>query len=170
MGIQHFGRPLRDRLVGCHDLLLRWGARHSTCLAGLFHSIYGTATFPQAALNTEARPLVRDRIGEQAERLAFIFCFADRRRLMLENARSPMVWVDHRDGSTHSLSEAELGELTLIEAANLVEQFPFINHGPETVIDDMEQRLTAQAHRLSKETLSDLHTALAARRFGTRTL
>ena len=37
--IEHFGRPLKDHLVGTHDLLERWGCSEDVCLAGLFQII-----------------------------------------------------------------------------------------------------------------------------------
>ena len=41
--VAHSGRTLLDHLFGVHNLLAEWGAAPKLCLAGLFHSIYGTA-------------------------------------------------------------------------------------------------------------------------------
>ena len=39
---QHSGGALIDHLRGTHDFLHEWGNEQAVCLAGLFHSIYGT--------------------------------------------------------------------------------------------------------------------------------
>ena len=44
-GMEHFGRPFREHLIGTHDLLDQWQNSENVCLAGLFHSVYGTKTF-----------------------------------------------------------------------------------------------------------------------------
>jgi hypothetical protein len=162
--IRHFGRPLAEHLVGCHDLLVRWGAPDTLCRAGLFHSIYGTATFREAAVPAYGRARIAELIGAEAEVLVHFFCFGDRRRLMLDNVRPPYVWTDHRDGSTQALAEAEFQALVLLEVANFVEQLPYIGSVPDAVIDDMEHRLRHQDRWYSAQVRADLAAALAARR------
>ena len=48
---RHSGRTLFDHLKGVHDLLRDWDNEHHVCMAGLFHSIYGTNTFKHQSLN-----------------------------------------------------------------------------------------------------------------------
>lgn len=69
--IPHSGATLLDHLVGTYDLLLDWGAPDATCVAGLFHSVYGTPRFKQVL--TDDRELIKDAIGPEAESLVWKF-------------------------------------------------------------------------------------------------
>ncbi len=67
------------------SLLEAWGARPELASAGRFHSVYGTAFFraaPLEAQQSKDRELVRSVIGEEAERLAFLFSHIDRPQLV----------------------------------------------------------------------------------------
>ena len=138
--IEHLGRPLREHLVGTHRLLDRWGNPEHVCLAGLFHSIYGTKSFPAAAVATESRERVRRTIGEDAESLVFIFGMSDRKRLLLENRSAPYYWVDYRSGERTEVASEVLNELVEIEVANFTEQMLFLTEAPESVFQDMRHR------------------------------
>lgn len=74
----HSGRMLLDHLVGTCKLLQQWGCRSALCLAGLYHSVYGTEEFDRPTVNLEDRQKVREQIGQEAEELAWIFCVLDR--------------------------------------------------------------------------------------------
>ena len=88
-----------DHLRGTCDVLERWcvvlcrsplyvpdsdtwySSRHypeEVCLAGLFHSIYGTEGFQGLILGLEQRAEVAEIIGERAERCVFFNCIMDR--------------------------------------------------------------------------------------------
>lgn len=120
---EHSGRHLIDHLTGTWRLLDGWGNRRAVCRAGLFHSIYGTNSFPIRSAAVSDRPAIRAAIGDEAERLAFLFCTTDRpvsllRALVHRQAELP----DLVNGGTHAVSPAELAALIEIEVANLVEQ------------------------------------------------
>jgi hypothetical protein len=72
--IPHSGTHFLSHLVGVYRDLKEWGCPEYLCLAGLFHSIYGTQAFQGFALPLERRGEIRDLIGEQAERIAYINC------------------------------------------------------------------------------------------------
>src|SRR5262245_12534106 len=74
-------RTLRDHLCGTCELLERWNAPADACLAGLFHSIYGTEVFRAVAAALSQRPRIRAVIGERAEELAYLFSACDRQAL-----------------------------------------------------------------------------------------
>jgi len=62
------------------ETILRiWHAKDEVCKAGLFHSIYGTEGFQGFKLHLSNRPRLRNLIGSDAERLAWIFCMVDRK-------------------------------------------------------------------------------------------
>jgi hypothetical protein len=96
-GTRHSGREFFAHLKGVHDLLRDWGNSEHVCVAGLFHSIYGTQYFKHRCLPLNRRAELAALIGVEAECLVYEFCTCDRARL-----RDP--------------------QLLEIEAANLIEQ------------------------------------------------
>ena len=70
--VLHSGMTLLDHLIGVRDILKEEGAPEYVQDAGLFHSVYGTATFKTAVANN--RSVIQNLIGEQAEELVWIFC------------------------------------------------------------------------------------------------
>ena len=70
-----------DHLTGAEDQLREWGCTEAVCMAGLFHSVYGTEGFQGFTLPLSDRPKVREVIGERAERIAFYNCVMDRHSL-----------------------------------------------------------------------------------------
>jgi hypothetical protein len=76
--VKHSGRSLFDHLCGTHAMLVEQGHPPHICLAGLFHSVYGTNSFRQVLIPISERAVVRDIIGESAESLVFQFCTIDR--------------------------------------------------------------------------------------------
>ena len=147
--IEHFGRPFQEHLIGTHDLLDQWGNSKKVCLAGLFHSIYGTKTFLPAALTTESRDDVRLLIGDQAEALVFVFGMSDRKRLLLENRSPPYFWIDHRTGEQTEIDEQFLNNLVEMEVANFIEQLPFRKDKKDSVFHDMRHRFESTLSRMS---------------------
>jgi (p)ppGpp synthase/HD superfamily hydrolase len=95
--VRHSGRDFFEHLKGTHDLLCDWGNPEYLCLAGLFHSIYGTQFFKHKTLSLDQRSELAALIGDKAEHLAYLFCTKDRR----------------------TFTDPDLLE---IEAANLIEQ------------------------------------------------
>jgi PHD/YefM family antitoxin component YafN of YafNO toxin-antitoxin module len=121
--IAHSGRDLYEHLAGTHDLLQAWGNARPVCVAGLFHSIYGTWHFRHQAFPIDRRAVIRDLIGAEAERLVYIFCVAERPRMFLANAhRDAISLMDHSAKAVMAVSRAELDALLEIETANLIEQ------------------------------------------------
>lgn len=112
----HSGRSLLDHLWGTYRLLQQRGEEPAVCLAGLFHSVYGTSIYQSATI--QDRAAVRDLIGERAEQLAWLFCQLQR----------PQCWALAGDtlplaaGGTTTLTPAQRWDLLQIERANLDEQ------------------------------------------------
>ena len=69
--IFHGQRSLFDHLVGVYDLLKKYDQREELCLAGLFHSIYGTASF--VSQTERDRSVIKNIIGEEAEKIVWDF-------------------------------------------------------------------------------------------------
>lgn len=77
--LEHTGTATFDEhLKGVSAVLRNWGANEDLVYAGMFHSIYGTEGFQGFSLSYRRRRDVEKLIGKRAERLAFIFCVADR--------------------------------------------------------------------------------------------
>lgn len=52
--------------------------RQPSCLAGLYHAIYGTDDFPQGLVGLESRNRVRELIGDEVETLVYVYAACDR--------------------------------------------------------------------------------------------
>jgi hypothetical protein len=130
------------------------------CLAGLFHSIYGTKTFQTAVLKTDSRERLRALIGEYAEDLVYVFGMSDRRHLLLENKSAPYCWIDHRTGEAAGITDDTFRHLIEIEVANFVEQIPFLTGNPDQVIRDMRNRFESTALHMSVGAKNAVHRAI----------
>ena len=117
----HSGRCLREHLDGTAALLQRWGCREAVCCAGQFHSIYGTDAFAVGSLALGQRARLRAAIGEEAERLVYLFGAAGRPHALFAALRDGGL-RDRRDGVWHDVTADEARDLLAIECANLVEQ------------------------------------------------
>lgn len=120
--VPHSGRTLLAHLRGTHDMLAAWGNPGPVCLAGLFHSIYGTNAFRHRSLSLDARPRLRFAIGERAERLAYLFCTVDRPRALVEALNRGVTDLRAVAGGDEPVDGSELRALVEIECANLIEQ------------------------------------------------
>jgi hypothetical protein len=105
---RHSGRTLFDHLKGVHDLLRDWDNEHHVCLAGLFHSIYGTSTFKHQSMSDRGELIKL--IGVPAELLVHHFATAKDR---------PLFESVEDKGIRRNLLE--------IEAANILEQGGNVN-------------------------------------------
>lgn len=108
--------PFLSHLVGTARLLRRWGSDGHLCDAGLFHSVYGTEYFEPSDSADPAE--VRELIGPQAERVAWLWCTI-RRDTLDPDARTA---IDRRSGDVLSMTGVELGDVATLWAADTVEQ------------------------------------------------
>lgn len=77
--LEHTGSEAFDaHLRGVQAILRYWGAPRHLYNAGLFHSIYGTEGFQGFSLPLTDRDAIRKLIGDEAEKLCWIFCMVDR--------------------------------------------------------------------------------------------
>jgi hypothetical protein len=121
----HGGRSLREHLEGTCRLLEQWGNPDEVCLAGLFHSIYGTQYYRGQSLPPEQRERVRRRIGLRAEELAYLFGACDREHLVSNVHKSgDYTLLDRIRQQEVPISGRTLSALLEIELANVLEQLP----------------------------------------------
>lgn len=123
-GIGHSGATLMDHLIGVVALLVGWGAEDDVVRAGLFHSVYGTATFHPQMFTEHDRAKVQAVIGERAEYLAWLFSvvrFSEVYRFAGEEDYT----ARRRDATEPlTLTGQDVRDLNLIAFANMVEQLP----------------------------------------------
>jgi hypothetical protein len=117
---------LADHLRGTYDVLIGWGCERDVCLAGLYHSVYGTDVFQTVTLAPDARDRVAAAIGAEAERLAYIYCALSRESLYdnLGTGGPPYAVHSRLDGSELPLNRDEYAGLVTLDFANRVEQMP----------------------------------------------
>ena len=118
---EHSGRTLLDHLVGTYRILRCWGCDDDTCIAGLFHSVYGTSSFSSPCVSFTDRDDVALRTGVRAERLAFLFSIATRPQGLVRSA-STLFIASRADGAEIPITLCEAKDLITIECANLYEQ------------------------------------------------
>ena len=121
--VEHPSGTLLEHLQGTYDLLAGWGCAPHTCLAGLYHSIYGTELFETQTLGLDARDRVKAVAGERAETLAFLYCVIRRSSLYENLDRGGPYTVETRDGTAIELDGVEqFADLVTLDFANRLEQ------------------------------------------------
>jgi hypothetical protein len=120
----HSRRTLLDHLQGTHDLLVAWGNEPDICVAGLFHSVYGTYAFAKRSAELSMRDEIRGVIGTEAEHLVYLFCVTDRRCFYEHLDESRFCLRDIVHNGDLDLDRNTLAALIEIEVANILEQIP----------------------------------------------
>lgn len=119
--IRHSGRSLFDHLVGTFRLLDTWSCPRNVCIAGLFHSVYGTNVFVPGARIDAVRESLSQWIGADAERLVHLFSVSSRPRALLDAIDRREI-TDRFTGERIPVDDLSLRGLLVIECANLMEQ------------------------------------------------
>jgi hypothetical protein len=121
----HPSGTLLAHLEGTRACLERWGCRPALCAAGLYHSVYGTEAYPTPTVMVADRARVRERIGDEAEALAHLYCVMSRASLY-ENLdrRPPHHVVERSTGRRIALDGNQLPDLLVLDLANRLEQLP----------------------------------------------
>lgn len=120
----HTMRTLTAHLVGTAELLAAWGNPEPVCVAGLFHSIYGTQYYVRQTAGLDKRRMIADQIGVEAEELAWLFCACDRMELPRLAATGERLLTGRLLPEPVLLSDPTLAALAEIEIANALEQLP----------------------------------------------
>lgn len=152
--IDHYGRPLLAHLKGTYELLREWRNSEEVCVAGLFHSVYGTENLTANAVDLSHRSEVQALIGRRSEELALLFGVADRNVLLTHNALPPYHVVRHDSGETVPITPDTLSALVEIGSANLVEKIAHLPAAASAVLQrevglyqGMQEFLSAEAGR-----------------------
>jgi hypothetical protein len=128
--IDNFGHSYLSHVVGTCRRAREWGADGDVRKGALCHSLYVDKRIPASR---EHRALIRQLIGERAERLAYAFCavaFVDVEPQV--DSQPPFEFPDQLAGGTLRLTEAEFHDLCLIHLAEWTEKR---NRCPEGALD-----------------------------------
>lgn len=127
--IAHTSRSLLKHLRGTYFLLKKWDNPEYLCLAGLFHSVYGTQDFKELPISLENRVKVRNVIGSDAEKLVYYFCIQDRRHFVSNFDKIDNFTILSRLDKTEILiSKQQFKDLLEIRLADHLEQMLHTKH------------------------------------------
>jgi hypothetical protein len=145
------GRTLREHLEGTYERLIAWGNTAPVCPGGLFHSIYGTEFYPYPSASLNDRPTIRACIGDEAERLAYLYSFGDRGRLLANMRQADSYVVLDRCADVElAIDRRTFTALMEIEFANVLDLAPPIEQVPEPTRERWHDRLKDAAPYVSQ--------------------
>jgi len=121
--LEHSGRTLYQHLCNVEDILRICRVDDDVCLAGLYHSVYGTNHYNITATND--RELIKSIIGEKAEYLVYLFSNADRPNCFWKGVDQ----FKFSDGSYVNISNDIFEKLKFIDKVNNIEHGPNIYRG-----------------------------------------
>ena len=121
--IRHTGRTLFDHLFRTWQILATWKMPEHVCLAGLYHSVYGTRAFHHELVRKTDRSTVLNVIGANGDKLVRAFSSCDRRSLfslgqLIVEGKGPKLTLENGEW----LTSEDISDLAAIECANLYEQ------------------------------------------------
>ena len=127
--ISHSSRFFIDHLLRVSFILEDWGCDGTAVLCGLFHSVYGTASFSHATLKWSERDKLRAVIGDEAEELVYMFCTASAKEVWAavkssakQDAPETFELGNSHTKGTHRVSARQLAQLAEVKLANQAEQ------------------------------------------------
>ncbi len=127
-------RTLYEHLVGMAAIAAAWGLPETVRRAALFHSVYGTSVYRGRAAGLEARRTIARAIGDEAERLAYVFGDINRGRfrdtIASMSSAPTSCTLTMRSGEVLRLSADDVAALVLLGIINEVEQTCADDGGP----------------------------------------
>ena len=160
--VRHIDKPYLVHLVAVYKGLEAWECSEDVCLAGMFHSIYGTEMFQGYKLPFERRGDVRDLIGERAERLAYVNCVMDRTSFdrAAEQPRGPYRFTNRLTGEPIELGDDDFVDLCRIHLFDWLEQVA--RSGKWTYRRDAYRRLADRLGSVQTEAFERVYQAAPA--------
>ena len=151
----HTNRTLSNHLIGTYDLLEKWDNTKEICLAGLFHSIYGTVVYQISSANLSKRKYIENIIGKRAEELAYLFCVTDRREYFDLIEKNQIILKDIVHNKEIHISKNDLNALIEIEFANILEHIVLLDI-EEKMILDFKDKINKTKNYISTKSYKDL--------------
>lgn len=115
-------------LVSVFDILKAWSCEDEVCYGGLLHSVYGTQFYKNNIVDASERAKIQSIVGPRSEALAFLFSYMDRRKTFQRAQQLLSIGADGfsveliRLEREEYISRKQIGQLALIEMANIFEQ------------------------------------------------
>lgn len=121
---QHTSGDLLTHLISTYLILESWRCDDHVCFAGLFHSIYGTETYPLNTVRYDQRNRIKDQIGDEGEALVFYFSCMEKKSFYdnFSNLEMPSKLVNRFTGELINIELSTLIELAHISLANWLDQ------------------------------------------------
>jgi len=138
----HSNRRSIDHLIGVANLLTNWHCQETLILAGLFHNIYGTSVFNSIVIKINDREKVKRIIGSRAERLAYIYCTVQRKKLQsIFKEDIPIINIFEDNGEKIILNDVDILNLAILDIANSIEQIGFVKILDKNRLDITKEHL-----------------------------
>ena len=122
--VPHTNKSYLAHAIGVYNDLKAWGANEDLCVAGLFHSIYGTELFQGFKLPLDRRGELQELIGIEAERMAYLNCAMDRptfdTSVFLD--AGPYPFKDRLTGETIAMNDNDFTQLCTLHVCDWLEQ------------------------------------------------
>jgi len=116
---QHIDGDLAAHLHGTYLVLRDWGGSVDLCLAGLYHSVYGTDGYSHQLVSANQRQSVAALIGERSEAIVYLYCAALRLDLYPRIvATDRPLFRDRFTDTVSDLDETALSEFCELTVAN----------------------------------------------------
>jgi len=148
--VAHTQKNYLAHLISVHKLMQSALCDEELCLAGLFHSIYGTEKFQGFKLPLSSRSELAEMIGSRAERLAYWNCEMDRASFdaLLKQLDEPYPIRNRETGQIMPLTRQEFEDLCAVHLFDWLEQAPRSRFGWDyrrSAYRAMAERLGGQA-------------------------
>jgi len=154
--IPHSSRSLLDHLIGTYDVLNQWHCDSDVCKAGLFHSVFGTPSFPHALVADDYHDTIRNLIGERALLLVRMFSRMDLSSLVGIVAGDKVA----DSGGPVRVSINDQRALVCLVWANILEQSHFVPNSEE-MIPELKHLFRDTNHLLSTQASEDICSLLS---------
>ncbi len=150
--VPHTQKNYLAHLVAVYHLMQRHGRDEELCLAGLFHSIYGTEKFQGFKLTLDRREELAAKIGPRPERLAFWNCLMDRASMdrQLDRTAGPFTIDNRETRESMQLTLAEFDDLCCVHLFDWLEQAHRSRYG----LDYRRDAYRRMAERVGGEALT----------------
>lgn len=155
--IPHSSRSLLDHLIGTYDILNQWHCDSDVCKAGLFHSVFGTPSFPHALVADDYLDTIRDLIGERALLLVRMFS-----RMDLSSLVGIVAGDKFADSGVTPVGVPidDQRALVCLVWANVLEQSHFVPNSEE-MIAELKHLFRDTNHLLSTQAREDICSLLS---------
>jgi hypothetical protein len=129
--VPHTEKTYLGHLVNVYRLMEANGCTEELCRAGMFHSIYGTQQFQGFKLDLDKRPMLRELIGERAEKLAYLNCAMQRETFDEAALGNGDIYrfTDRITGAAVELDRADFDDLCRVHLYDWLEQAPRSQYG-----------------------------------------